>query len=82
MNKLTIAIPVLVVAFVIIIPQGVSGEGDYEIPSWIKNLAMFWANDQITDEEFGTSITYLIDRQVIKVPIIESLNQENLLQNG
>lgn len=78
MKKLAIVLPVLVVALVVIIVQDVDGAGEYKIPSWVKNLAKFWVNDRISDEQFGSSISYLIEKQVIKVPIVESLKQENV----
>ena len=77
MKKLTIAIPVIIVALIVIIPQGVDGATNYEIPSWVKNLAEFWVGDQISDEQFVSSMSYLIEMQIVKVPIMESLKQEN-----
>jgi len=77
MKKLTIAIPVIMVALIAIVPQGVDGVTNNEIPSWVKNLAMFWVGDQISDEQFVASMSYLIEMQIVKVPIMESLKQEN-----
>jgi hypothetical protein len=77
MRKLAIAIPIILLALIVVIPQAVDGQSDYEIPSWIKKLASFWVNDEISDKEFGTSISYLIDKEVIQVPMMESLKQEN-----
>ena len=36
-----------------------------EIPSWIKTIAGFWANDQITDLEFLGALQYLIDHELL-----------------
>lgn len=37
-----------------------------DIPSWIKNIIIFWSSNQITDAEFKNSLTYLIDQGIIK----------------
>lgn len=39
--------------------------GNEKIPEWIKNTALWWATDQISDEEYLQSITYLIDNKII-----------------
>ena len=54
----------------------VSAQSQYDIPSWIKNVAGFWANDEITDNEFGEGLTFLIDNEIISVPKITELEKE------
>ncbi|MDC0200098.1 M57 family metalloprotease [Candidatus Nitrosopelagicus sp.] len=48
------------------------------IPSWIKNTAGWWANDQIPDEEFLKGINFLVDNGilVIDLPNIEELTED------
>jgi hypothetical protein len=36
------------------------------LPSWFKNTAKFWIDDQISDEEFIRSVRYLKDAGIIK----------------
>ncbi|MGI0002804.1 MAG: peptidase [Nitrosopumilaceae archaeon] len=38
------------------------------IPKWIKNNAGFWANGQITDQDFVSGIQYLINQKIMKIP--------------
>ncbi|MGQ0376767.1 MAG: peptidase [Nitrososphaerota archaeon] len=38
------------------------------IPKWIKTNAGFWANGQITDQDFVSGIQYLINQKVMKIP--------------
>ena len=38
-----------------------------EIPSWIKTVASFWADDKISDEEFVNALEYLINAGVIQI---------------
>lgn len=48
----------------------------YEIPSWVKGVAGFWAEDKISDQDFGEGLTFLIEQGIIKIPkIIELENQ-------
>ena len=56
------AILVMIVAF----PLAVTAQSD-AIPSWIKNTAGWWAEDQISETEFVNSIEYLIDSGIIQV---------------
>ena len=37
------------------------------IPSWIKNNAGWWSNDQITDQDFVQGIQYLIQQGIMRV---------------
>ncbi|MCH7647460.1 MAG: HYR domain-containing protein [Thaumarchaeota archaeon] len=41
---------------------------DVVIPSWIRNVAGFWCDDEINDSSFIEAIEYLIDNDVIIVP--------------
>ena len=56
------AILVMIAAF----PLAVTAQSD-AIPSWIKNTAGWWADDQISETEFVNSIEYLIDSGIIQV---------------
>jgi phosphonate transport system substrate-binding protein len=47
-------------------PLAVTAQSD-AIPSWIKNTAGWWAEDQISETEFVNSIEYLIDSGIIQV---------------
>jgi len=38
------------------------------IPGWIKDIAAWWANDQIDDEAFVEGIQFLIREEVIIIP--------------
>ena len=56
------AILVMITAF----PLAVTAQSD-AIPSWIKNTAGWWAEDQISETEFVNSMEYLIDSGIIQV---------------
>ena len=40
---------------------------EQSIPSWIKNNAGWWANGQISDDEFVKGIQWLISNGIIKI---------------
>ena len=47
-------------------------EPEIEIPSWIKNNAGWWADDQIDDTAFVQGIQYLINEGIMNIPPTES----------
>jgi len=38
------------------------------IPSWIKNTAGFWVNDQISDSEFINALQFLVKEGILVIP--------------
>ena len=47
--------------------SGQTDQPDYQIPSWIKNNAKWWAEGTIGDSDFVQGIQYLITQGIIKV---------------
>lgn len=39
------------------------------IPDWIRNNAGWWANNQLSDEEFVSGIQFLIKNRIIQIPV-------------
>ncbi len=46
----------------------VSAQSSSQIPPWIKTAVTFWANDQISDQEFIDVIQYFVENEIITVP--------------
>ena len=44
-----------------------SAQEDTQIPTWIKDVAGWWANDEISEIEFLTGIEYLINNNIISL---------------
>lgn len=44
------------------------------IPTWVKNNAKWWSEDQINDKEFVSSIQYLMQNNIIKIPTSQNAN--------
>ena len=63
MTRKTILLFALV-AVVATFPLVASAQSD-SVPSWIKNTAGWWADDQISETEFVNSMEYLIDSGII-----------------
>ena len=40
---------------------------EYQIPSWLKSNAKWWASGQVDDSEFVNGIKFLIDQNIISV---------------
>ena len=49
-----------------VIPNTFAQE-DTQIPDWIKNVAGWWANNEISEIEFLTGIEYLINNNIISI---------------
>ena len=71
MKKIFIFTILVVLVFSISITA--TAQSSYEIPSWVKGIAGFWAEDKISDDEFGEGLSFLIDSNIIKVPKIQEL---------
>jgi len=42
------------------------------IPSWVRNNAIWWSEDQISDSDFISGIRFLITEKIIKIPKTET----------
>ena len=55
-----------------------ASEADYGIPSWVKNTAKWWSEGQITDDEFTAGIQYLIQKDIVQIPVQnQSITMDN-----
>jgi len=52
----------------ILVPN--SSAQDAQIPNWVKNVAGWWADDQISENEFVTGIEYLINNNIILLDFV------------
>jgi hypothetical protein len=48
-----------------------------QIPVWIKNNAEWWADEQIGDHAFVSSIQYLINEKIIQIPETQEVDSQN-----
>jgi len=45
----------------------ISAQSQIDIPAWVKGVANFWVEDNISDTEFGEAISFLIEQNIIRV---------------
>ena len=72
---------IIALAFVLGVGSGFSINASGEealIPSWIKNTAKFWANNQVGDTEFINALQFMIQNNIIQV----SSPNETIEDNG
>ncbi len=70
MQKKSILILTLALLGILIaIPITINAESEI-VPSWIKNTAGYWADNEISDVEFVNAIEYLIAQGTIEIPNI------------
>ena len=68
---------VLGIVFSVMTFSATYAQEKYEIPSWIKQTAGFWAEEKISDQDFGESLSFLIENEIINIPQMEKLKIEN-----
>lgn len=49
------------------LPPSASDVAETKVPDWIKNNARWWADGQITDQDFVKGIQYLVEKGIIRV---------------
>ena len=47
-----------------------SAQEETQIPDWVKNVAGWWANNEISEKEFLSGIEYLINNNIISIPFM------------
>lgn len=66
-----------IVIGLLLVPITVSAQTT-EIPAWVKGVANFWAEGNISDSEFGESISFLIEQGIIVVDMPYQANGSGL----
>ena len=64
---------------IILVTLGSSFTNSYSektIPDWVKNTAGWWADDQISEQEFVSAIEFLVNSQIIMVTQTEQNNSQ------
>ena len=65
--KKTLFLTIVTLSIIGISITSVSAQSQYEIPSWVKGIAGFWAEGNISDSEFGEGLAFLIDIGIRKI---------------
>jgi len=64
-----------IILLTVIIP---SYSSSYDIPSWVKGVANFWVEGNISDNEFGEAITFLIEQEILRVEMPNTADNSEL----
>jgi len=64
-----------IILLTVIIP---SYSSSYDIPSWVKGVANFWVEGNISDDEFGEAITFLIEQEILRVEMPNTADNSEL----
>ncbi len=68
MQSRTILAITIVFAAGLLSVSAANAQSSSQIPPWIKTAVTFWANDQISDQEFIDVIQYFVENEMIAVP--------------
>lgn len=74
-NHFSLIIVILAIGFTLSFSYEVSAE-EQKVPAWIKNIAVWWGEDKISDEDFVNTFQYLIENKILEVPFPISIEHE------
>jgi len=67
-NNLKIAaIAIFSLGLITSLLEDVSAEEEI-FPLWLKDIAVWWGEEQITDQDFVSSLQYLVDKKILLIP--------------
>lgn len=52
------------------------GDNFIKIPDWVKGVTQFWVNQQMSDEQYAATISYLIEQKIVYVPYSGQISDE------
>ncbi len=62
--------------FLAITISSVWAETSYIVPDWVKDITGLWVEGKITDNNFLEIVTFLINEEIITIPLIQDLQDE------
>jgi len=68
---------VISVVIVSVSITSISAQSQSEIPSWVKGVANFWVDGNISDSDFGDAISFLIEQNIIQVEMPDTDDNQN-----
>ena len=66
MNKLLIVIPVLA-----LLSGSIAYSSGELVPAWVKNTALWYGEEKISDQEYLDSIKFLIENEILTIDVIK-----------
>jgi len=71
-KKPILILTLALLGILIAIPITINADSEI-VPSWIKNTAGYWADNEISDIEFVNAIEYLIAQGTIEIPNLQGI---------
>ena len=68
---------VISVVIVSVSITSISAQSQSEIPFWVKGVANFWVEGNISDSDFGEAISFLIEQSIIQVEMPDTDDNQN-----
>lgn len=68
----------ITLVLVLLIPLTIHAQSQSDIPAWVKNNAVWWGEDKISDSEFISALQYLINNGHLKA--VSSSSDTSILQ--
>jgi len=76
MYKLLSILAVLVIISTVPFVSSDITRGEFTVPNWVKNIAGWWASDQLPDSAFLQGIQYLVNEGIMVVEIPTEIDSE------
>lgn len=75
-TKKLLVLTVISVLITVISISSISVQSQYNIPQWVKNTALWWGQDQISDADFVSAIEYMLEQKIIQISTDDTLKSE------
>ena len=66
---------ILIITASITMVLSIQAQKEYDIPNWIRNTALWWGEEKISDADFINAIEYLMKEEILNVTPKESINE-------
>ena len=71
---------ILVIGFSVTTVLSLQAQEDLNIPQWVKNNALWWGQGSISDSDFMSAMSFLIEKKLINVPSADVDKQKEYSQ--
>ncbi len=76
MHQRVFLLTAISIFFLGVLNSSAEAEISYIIPEWVKDITGLWVEGKITDNNFLEIITFLIDEEIVTIPLIQDLQNE------
>ncbi len=62
------AVTIGLLASTVLVSNNANAQSGVTVPSWIQNVAGFWSNGDVSDQEFVNAMEFLVEEEIMKLP--------------